>query len=273
RDWLAGYRREVARPNGLDVANLADAMTAYVLSSWVLVQGTRIDSPQSIRAVRDRMRVRLAQQPQLARMGAAERQRLGEALIYHTVLNLANSAHFARSALQALGSPDAATRQRAIAQVQEAPQRYAPPVLYALSHVLMQQGRNDQAMFWFYAGQLRGRYDANRCADVSARQAIAVLNQRYGGPINQYAFRHLPQLEKTVQEVLAWDRRTPHDYDHRWINLHGMGAFGASGGGEGPAALSLPEAQWPAIAEQTRVDYLKGFQEAMARMGRRPDQR
>ena len=174
----------------------------------------------------------------------------------------------ARTALQALGSPDAATRQRAIAQVQEAPQRYAPPVLYALSHVLLQQGQSEQAMFWFYAGQLRGRYDANRCADASARQAIGVLNERYGGPINQYAFRHLPQLEKTVQEVIAWDRRTPHDYDHRWINLHGMDAFGASSDRGEAKALSLPEAQWAAIAEQTRTDYFKGFQAAMARMGR-----
>lgn len=172
---------------------------------------------------------------------------------------------------QLLGA-DEAERQHAARQVQSAPQRYAPPVFYALSAALMQLQQPERAMFWFYAGQLRGRFDANRCADISARQAIAVLNERFGTPINQYAFKRLPLLEKTVAEVIDWDRKTPHDYDHRWINLHGMGAFGT----QGDAALSLPKAEWDAIAEQTRRDYLAAFKTVLQQMrsgkfGRTPE--
>lgn len=163
---------------------------------------------------------------------------------------------------QLLGS-DAQARQRAVAKVQDQPQRYAPPVFYALSEALLAQKEPERAMFWFYAGQLRGRFDANRCADVSARAAIGALNERFGRPVNRFAFQNLELLKKTVSEVVEWDRKTPHDYDHRWINLHGMGAFGAQTGG---AALSLPRAQWPAIAEQTRQDYLNGFQAALEQM-------
>jgi hypothetical protein len=34
------------------------------------------------------------------------------------------------------------------------------------------------------------------------------------------------------------------------------------------APLSLPAERWDAIAEQTRADYLKGFQEALATVKR-----
>lgn len=69
----------------------------------------------------------------------------------------------------------------------KAPENYFPPTLYALSHVLFNQGRKDEAVFWFYAGQLRARSDANKALDRSARQAVSALNQQYGTPINKYA--------------------------------------------------------------------------------------
>ena len=137
------------------------------------------------------------------------------------------------------------------------------PIEVLIEYVaLFQQGDREDSLFWFYAGQLRARFDANRCADVSARAAVGALNEEYGPPINRYAFRNLAQLEELIPKVVAWDRRTPHDYDHRWINLHGMGAL--TGGDGETRALSLPQEQWQAIAERTRDDYLRGFREAMA---------
>ena len=62
----------------------------------------------------------------------------------------------------------------------------------------------------------------------------------------------------TVERAVAWDRATPHEYDHRWINLHGMGAFT---GGDGP--LSRPATEWDAIAERTREEYLEGLREVL----------
>ena len=94
-----------------------------------------------------------------------------------------------------------------------------------------------------------------------------MLNQTYGKPINQYTFKNIPMLEALIPRVVDWDRKTPHRYDHRWINLHGMGAMVAgTGSSKQPPDLSLPADQWAPIAEKTRADYLKGFEQAMAQM-------
>lgn len=155
-------------------------------------------------------------------------------------------------------------RIQTIRAVVAAPQNYAPPVFYALSSLLFEIGLKDDATFWFYAGQLRARFDANRCNDASARSAVATLNDRYGAPINQYAFQDPAKLEALIEKVVKWDRDTPHNYDHRWINLSGMGATTSAMGSAADAApLSLPEAQWAAIAEKTRTDYLAGLREAL----------
>lgn len=38
-------------------------------------------------------------------------------------------------------------------------------------------------------------------------------------------FKRLTKLEELVPKVVEWDRKTPYNYDHRWINLHGMDAM------------------------------------------------
>jgi hypothetical protein len=137
-------------------------------------------------------------------------------------------------------------------------------VLYELSRTLFSLGQKDEAAFWFYAGQLRARFDANRCSDISARQAVAVLNQEYGTPINQYAFQDLSKLESLIHRVVEWDRSTPHNYDHRWINLHGLEAtLSAMGEESSNKPLSLPSEQWETIAENTRKKHLENFEEVL----------
>lgn len=173
----------------------------------------------------------------------------------------------AMALMKRLHSTSADTRDAAIREVLATPQSVMPTVLYALSYALFAKGEKDEAAFWFYAGQLRARYDANRCADVSARQAVAVLNQNYGPPINQYAFQDISKLKKLIPMVVEWEEKTPHDYDHRWINLHGMGAMMRSfDADKAPKPLSLPEADWPRIGQETREAYLRGFNEAMEQM-------
>ncbi len=172
-----------------------------------------------------------------------------------------------------LKSASTETRNKAIADIKAAPDKYAPPVFYLLSSVLFQEGKKDDAMFWFYAGQLRARYDANRCADISARSGVGVLNMQFGTPINQYAFTDIPRLKELVSKVVEWDRKTPHNYDHRWINLHGMEAMlsGMEGKEDPNLKMSLPENEWEAIAEKTRSDYLNGFNQAMAELKKRQE--
>jgi hypothetical protein len=174
----------------------------------------------------------------------------------------------ANETIEVLENGNAEEQQRTIERIKDHPQNFAPPVFYVLSNVLFRGGEKDEATFWYYAGQLRARFDANRCADATARQAVRELNQRFGPAINQYAFQDVPKLEALIPRVVEWDRRTPHRYDHRWINLHGMDAVRSGLGGRSTpvTVLSAPEEEWEKIAEKTRQDYLNGFRKALARM-------
>lgn len=178
----------------------------------------------------------------------------------------------ANETIAILGNGPDDLRNQRIKDIQARPQDYAPPVFYALSQALFQRGDRDDGAFWFYAGQLRARFDASRCTDSTAGQAVEALNQQFGPAINQYMFQDLPKLEALIPRVVEWDRKTPHHYDHRWINLSGMSAVLASGGqgASSTAPLSHPEEQWDKIAQRTRQDYLAGFREAMemAKKGR-----
>lgn len=142
-------------------------------------------------------------------------------------------------------------------------ENFAPPVLYTLSSVLFEQGKKDEAMFWFYAGQLRARIDANICADKSARAAIDVLNQKFGPAINKYSFQNLSLLTNTVERVITWEENTPCHYDRRWINLHGMNAMND----DTNSTLSAPPEQWETIRKRTRDDYASELRKALATYG------
>ena len=169
----------------------------------------------------------------------------------------------------ALESETSSERDVLIKKIDQSPDQYAPPVFYAVSRVLIQEGKQEKAAFWFYAGQLRARFDANRCTDATARQAVGVLNLKYGLPINQYMFQDKQKLRKLIPQVVQWDRKTPHNYDHRWINPHGMDAVmeELEGGGKKNSETSAPRDQWDRIAEETRVKYLEGFERAMSPTG------
>lgn len=108
RDWVRGYADEVARPNGLDPRNLADAVTAYAVAGWAIVHQQAQISPRAVRAVRDQLRERLAHDPALARLPAAERQRMAESLMHHTVLIMAQRTEAHRTRNSALAQASAA---------------------------------------------------------------------------------------------------------------------------------------------------------------------
>lgn len=176
----------------------------------------------------------------------------------------------ANETIQILAQGTADEKQSTIARIKANPENYAPPVFYVLSNVLFANAEKDEGAFWFYAGQLRARVDANICADSSARQAVGGLNRNFGAPINQYTFQDIPKLEMLVPKVVEWERQTRYNYDRRWVNLHGMGAMMSSLGAQNKdtsqATLSYPKDQWNDISEKTRTDYLSDFKEAVAQM-------
>jgi hypothetical protein len=175
--------------------------------------------------------------------------------IYKTI-----DVRLANDTIKALHDYKGKARFQIINTIVDKPENFAPPVLYFLSSVLFEEGKKDDAVFWFYAGQLRGRIDANICADKTARGAIDVLNQRFGPAINQYSFKDISKLTNAVERVISWEEKTPCNYDRRWINLHGMNGVN----GETNAPLSAAKEQWEAIRKQTRDEYRSTFHEALA---------
>ena len=97
-----------------------------------------------------------------------------------------------------------------------------------------------------------------------------MLNSEFGPLINKYAFRNtkvdykknLQEIRSVAERVVEWDRKNIRTYDPRWISLHGIDAFL-----ENQVAFE-PRSRWAGIDEQTRVDYLNGFDEAAEEMQR-----
>ena len=86
---------------------------------------------------------------------------------------------------------------------QRHPENY---LLLAKNH--FERGEKDEAVFWFYVGQLRYRaYLATHPKlDPTGEPAIySVLFRSLSPPINQYAFGDIPKLIATIDRVLAWD--------------------------------------------------------------------
>ena len=95
-----------------------------------------------------------------------------------------------------------------------------PSAFYILAQKLFTAGQKDDAVFWFYAGQLRYRVYLlvnNGKLDPSGDPALfASLSEEVGRSINEYAFGDIPELAKTIDAVIAWDQShanalTPRD--------------------------------------------------------------
>ncbi len=142
----------------------------------------------------------------------------------------------------------------AVKEALSRPESFTPAVLYALSRALFIAGRKDEAAVWFYSAQVRARFDARRTTDLSARQAVTILNDMFGAPINIYAFQSPSRVRKYALQAVAWDRAAPHDYNHAWMYPHGLGVYD-------PATPK--ESEWEALAEDTRVTYVAQMEEAL----------
>ena len=90
-----------------------------------------------------------------------------------------------------------------------------PVAALELSKRLWEAGRKDEAVFFFYLGQLRfrARLLANPNGDpTGGRVLFDALMSAMGPPINQYAFGDIPALLATIDRVIAWDDGHADDY-------------------------------------------------------------
>lgn len=79
---------------------------------------------------------------------------------------------------------------------------------------------------------------------------------------NKYAFQNIDTLVKTVTNVVDFVRTNDENYDHRWINLHGMDAIDASMDNKPKnKQLSQPKKKWADIKKNTVDTYYHDFLE------------
>ncbi|MBL8571545.1 MAG: hypothetical protein JNK84_20910 [Phreatobacter sp.] len=90
-----------------------------------------------------------------------------------------------------------------------------PSAYYQEAANLFRIGRQDEAVFLFYLGQLR--YRTHLRARPNLPQGgdpalFASLSESIGRPINEYAFGDISALERTIAQVLAFDLAFPDTF-------------------------------------------------------------
>lgn len=98
------------------------------------------------------------------------------------------------------------------AQIEDRIATKHPAAYFILAFKKFEEGKRDDATFWFYAGQIRYRaYLISRSNLESSGDPtlFASLMQQIGRPINEYAFGDTEQLAKIVDRALEWDASNP----------------------------------------------------------------
>ncbi|HEX2650419.1 MAG TPA: hypothetical protein VHN19_10830 [Burkholderiales bacterium] len=80
-----------------------------------------------------------------------------------------------------------------------------PLLLMGAAVQLDRAGKKDEAVFWFYAGQLRARYSPLLKGENSQLVVIFTMS---GEGINAHAQKDVPRMAKTIDRVLDWDEKT-----------------------------------------------------------------
>lgn len=80
--------------------------------------------------------------------------------------------------------------------------------------ILYQNGRKDEAVFWFQAAQLRTRYQlAFEKGDRG--QLLSIMQMTIGPPINNYAYQDAVRFDRIIDQVLEWDKIAPNPWKNR----------------------------------------------------------
>jgi hypothetical protein len=83
-----------------------------------------------------------------------------------------------------------------------------PASYYVLAKRLFEEGQKDEAVFWFYTGQIRYRARLMTHPNLPKDGEPALfgsLSEVVGRPLNQYAFGDIPKLASIIDRALAWD--------------------------------------------------------------------
>lgn len=91
-----------------------------------------------------------------------------------------------------------------------------PAHYYVLASRLFSSGRKDDAVFWFYAGQLRYRIRLVCHPDLPRDVEPALfgsLQSSVGQELNEYAGGNAEKWAGTMERALRWDLETPNGFE------------------------------------------------------------
>lgn len=116
------------------------------------------------------------------------------------------------SAQDRMKSCDSEVALRAVEEILRDPSNAdRPSNLFQAALTLFQHGRKEDAVFWFYAAQLRARYQAIFDKEDGGLLLSGML-MTVGVPINNFAFQDVSRLDRTIDRVIEWDRSAPNRY-------------------------------------------------------------
>ncbi len=128
-------------------------------------------------------------------------------------LLLLTSILFLVTALPQLATPlDLLTSKMSSADEANLPSMH-PAAYYKYAKQLFNEGRKDDAVFWFYVGQLRYRFflTANpTIAEARYQAPFSALNATIGEEINEYAGGNTTTWVAAIDRALAWDLTSPN---------------------------------------------------------------
>lgn len=106
----------------------------------------------------------------------------------------------------AAGDPMTMPLERLIADVEH----QHPGTYFILAKRLMDVGRADEAVFWFYVGQLRwGAYLSRHSSEA---QVFLAMKETLGQPLNEYIGGDIQAWVAMIDKVLAWDASHPDNF-------------------------------------------------------------
>lgn len=108
------------------------------------------------------------------------------------------------SLMQRLKSDDPAISNPAVDELLKNADQAEPLMLMSAAWRLFERGEKGRAAFWFYAGQLRAKYQLTG----ENRQLITIYLSLMGAPINAHAMRDVPKMTTMIEEVMSWDDKT-----------------------------------------------------------------
>lgn len=140
---------------------------------------------------------------------------------------------------------------RVLSDFESEPGRLSPAGLFEVAELYREHDDMKQAARYYYAAQLRARFDALRwpgtsASDANSYFAMSQTAATMGNTIGAWATAKSERLSDALNDAREWDAATPYDY-HPGYEL--------------PTGDKVPkEDAWPKLLETTRDQF---FREAM----------